>query len=146
MVGAEHGHRKQRGVGRPGGADGKGGYRNALGHLDDAVQRIHARQRLGLHRHTQHRHQGFGRQHAGQVRCAPGSGNDGAQAPPCGGFSVSEHIVGHAVRRDHAGFVRDAKLLENLGCMLHGVPVRAGAHDNTDLDGGGHPPILLFYP
>ena len=33
------------------------------------------------------------------------------------------------------GFMGDAKVLENLDCVLHGVPVAAGAHDHTDLDG-----------
>src|SRR3989475_9391030 len=29
----------------------------------------------------------------------------------------------------------DAKLLKNGNCVLHGLPVAAGAHDHTDLDG-----------
>jgi len=28
--------------------------------------------------------------------------------------------------------VGDAKLLENLDCVLHGVPVRTGTHDDAD--------------
>ena len=40
----QHGHGEQRRVGRAGRADGEGGHRHALGHLHDAVQRIHALQ------------------------------------------------------------------------------------------------------
>ncbi|WP_353619052.1 hypothetical protein [Paracidovorax cattleyae] len=29
----------------------------------------------------------------------------------------------------------DIELLENLHCVLHGLPVAAGAHDHADLDG-----------
>jgi len=28
--------------------------------------------------------------------------------------------------------VRDAKVLENLDCVLHGVPVRTGTHDDAN--------------
>jgi hypothetical protein len=65
-------HRKQRRVGGPGVANGKGGHRDALGHLHDAVQRIHALQVLAGHRHAQHGHRGLGRHHARQVGRAPG--------------------------------------------------------------------------
>ncbi|MEY2782776.1 MAG: hypothetical protein RLZZ134_835, partial [Pseudomonadota bacterium] len=34
--------------------------------------------------------------------------------------------------RNDPSIVRDAKLLENLDCVLHGVPVRAGTHDDAD--------------
>ena len=70
VVGGQHGHGEQGGIGRPRLADGKGGHRHALGHLHDAVQRVYPRQGLGLHRHAQHRHHGLGRDHARQVGCA----------------------------------------------------------------------------
>jgi hypothetical protein len=67
------------------------------------------------------------------MRSATGSGDDGLQTPTHRGLGIGKHIVGHSVRRDHAGFVRDAKLLENMDCVLHGVPVGTGAHEHTDL-------------
>ena len=51
------------------------------------------------------------------------------------GLGVGKHVVGHAVGRDHACLVGDIELLENLHCVLHGVPVAAGTHDDADLDG-----------
>ena len=66
---------------------------------------------------------------------APCARDDGFEAPAARGLGVGKHVVGHAVGRNHAGLVRDAELLENLHCVLHGVPVAAGAHDHTDLDG-----------
>jgi hypothetical protein len=54
------------------------------------------------------------------------------QAARSGGLCIREHIVRHSVGRNHAGIVRDAKLLENLDCVLHGVPVGAGTHDDAD--------------
>ena len=92
------GHGKQRRIGRARVADGKGGHRNALGHLHDAVQRVHALQMLAGHRHAQHRHAGFGRQHARQVRRTTGPGNDGLQPAAFSGFGVGKQGVGHAVR------------------------------------------------
>ena len=47
--------------------------------------------------------------------------------------SVTAYPDENSGRRKHTGFVGDAKLLENLHCVLHGVPVRTGAHDNADL-------------
>lgn len=132
VVLGQHGHGKQSGVGRTGCTNGEGGHRHALGHLHDAVQRIHPRQGLGLHRHTEHRHHGFGRDHAGQMGRTASTGDDGLQAPLGGTVCIGKHIVRHSVRGNHSGFVRDAKLLENLDCVLHGVPVGAGAHDNAD--------------
>ena len=55
--------------------------------------------------------------------------------PACGGFGVGKRVVGHAVGRTTAGLMCDAELLENLDCVLHGVPVAAGTHDDADLDG-----------
>jgi hypothetical protein len=36
------------------------------------------------------------------------------------------------VGRQHLRLVGDTEVLENRYCVLHGVPVRTGAHDNTD--------------
>ena len=33
---------------------------------------------------------------------------------------------------DWCRFMADTKLLENLDCVLHGVPVGAGTHDDAD--------------
>jgi hypothetical protein len=65
---------------------------------------------------------------------APGSGNDGAQPSAHSALGIGKHVIGHAVGRNHPRFVADAKLLENLDCVLHGVPVGAGAHDDADLN------------
>jgi hypothetical protein len=54
------------------------------------------------------------------------------QAPAQGGLGVGKHVIGHSVRRNDLGFVRDAKVLENLDCVLHGVPVGAGTHDDAN--------------
>ena len=132
IVVGQQGHRKQGGIGRARCANGKGGHGHALGHLHDAVQRIHARQGLGLDRHTQHRHHGFGCDHARQMGRAACPRDDGLQTPFSGALCVGKHIVRHSVGRNHASLVSDAKLLENLDCVLHGVPVGAGTHDDAD--------------
>ena len=82
-------------------------------------------------RHTQHRHGGFGGQHARQMRRPARTGDDGLQATAGGGFGIGKHVVGHAMRRDDACLVRDAELLQDRDCVLHGVPVGVGAHQNT---------------
>jgi hypothetical protein len=63
---------------------------------------------------------------------APSPSNDGLQAPLGSTFCVGEHVVWHSVGRNDPSIVRDAKLLENLDCVLHGVPVGAGTHDDAD--------------
>ena len=131
----QQGHGKQGGVGSACGANGKRGHGNALGHLHDAVQRVHALQVAAGHGHAQHGHSGLGRDHARKVGSTASARDDGLQASACGGFGVGKHVVGHAVGRDHAGLVCNAELLKNLHCVLHGVPVAAGTHDDADLDG-----------
>lgn len=67
-------------------------------------------------------------------RCSCHTSDDGAQAAPGSRFGVGKHVVRHAVGRDHTGLMADAKLLENLHRVLHGVPVGAGAHHDFDLN------------
>ena len=136
VVAGQHRHCKQRSVGRTGVADGKGGHRYALGHLHNAVQRIHTVQMFAGDGHAQYRHHGFGRQHARQVRRAASAGNDGLQATALSRFGIGKHVVRHAMRRHHARFMRDAKLRQYLYRMLQGVPVAAGAHQDADHGGG----------
>jgi hypothetical protein len=57
------------------------------------------------------------------MRGAAGAGDDGLQAPAGGRLGVGEHVVRHAVRRDHARLVGDVELLEDLDGVLQGVPV-----------------------
>jgi len=67
---------EERGVGRAGVADRKRGDRNALGHLHRREERVEALQVLGGHRHAEHRQRGVRRDHAGEVRCTAGRGDD----------------------------------------------------------------------
>src|SRR5260370_2727145 len=46
--------------------------------------------------------------------------------------SVLEKQVGRAMRGDNARFMGNTELAERFGGVLHGVPVRAGAHDDSD--------------
>ena len=76
---------------------------------------------------------------------AAGAGNDGTQAALRRCLRVGEHFVGHAVGRNHARLEADAKLLENINRMLHGVPIRTGTHHHANLY-IFHPRILRFHP
>ena len=131
----QQGHGEQGRIGSARRADGERGHGDALGHLHDAVQRIHTLQVAAGHGHAQHGNGGLGGNHAGQVGGATGARDDGFEAPAGSGLGVGKHVVGHAVGRHHAGLVRDAELFKDLHCMLHGVPVAAGTHDHADLDG-----------
>jgi len=53
---------------------------------------------------------------------------------PAAASAYAEHVVRHAVGGNHARLKADTKLLENLDCVLHGVPIRAGTHDDADLN------------
>ena len=89
---------------------------------------------FGGHRHAQHRQRGLGRQHAGQMGGATGTGNDGGQATLARCLGISKHGVGHAVRRNHPRLMADTELLENMHRVLHRVPIRARTHHHGDLD------------
>ena len=108
---------KQRGVGGARRADGEGGHRNALGHLHDRQQRIEAVQRLGLHRHAQHRHARLGGRHAGQVGRAAGAGDDRREAAAFG--------LGWRIRT--AGPVCGARRPPSLRAARRAVPAVAAA-------------------
>ena len=134
VVNRQHGHGKQGRIDGTGIANGKRGHRHAFGHLHHTVQRIDAIEVFAGHRHPQHRHRGFGRQHARQVCCTPRSGNDRFEAPASGLFGVGKHVVRHAVGRNHLRLMRNAEVLENLHRVLQGVPVRPGTHENGHFD------------
>ena len=76
----------------------------------------------------------------------PRTSDDGAQASPCGRLRISEHIVRHAVCRNHLRFKANAKLLQNLHCVLHGVPVGARTHYHADLNFFHNPEFYFFTP
>jgi len=54
-----------------------------------------------------------------------------APATALGSLGIAEHIVRHAVGRDHASLEGDLEFLENLGRMFQGLPVGLGAHHDT---------------
>ena len=66
------------------------------------------------------------------MRRAASASDDGLQAACVCCLGIGKHLIGHAVRRQHLRFMGDTKVLQDLRGMLHGVPVRAGAHDHTD--------------
>ena len=69
-------------------ADCEGRDRNSARHLHNREQRILALKMARGYGHAQDRHDGLGREHAGQMRCAARTGNDGAQAAPLSGLCV----------------------------------------------------------
>jgi hypothetical protein len=132
MLGREHRGSEQPGISSACVADGEGRDRNAGRHLHDRQQRIHAAQRFGLYRHAEHRHRGFRREHAGQMRCTTGTGDDRAETTLLrGGGVLEEHIRG-AVRGHDADFVRNAERFESGDGVLHRLPVGARAHHHAD--------------
>ncbi len=123
IMGRQHGHGEQRGVGGAGFADGEGGDRNAARHLHDGQQRIEALQMLRRHRHAEHRHDGLGGQHARQMGRAAGAGDDGLEAARLCRGGVVEEQIRRAMRRNDARLVGHAELLEHLRRRLHDGPV-----------------------
>src|SRR5260370_28260012 len=45
---------------------------------------------------------------------------------------VFKKKIGRAMRGDNACFMRNTEFAERFGGELHGVPIRAGAHDDAD--------------
>ena len=63
---------------------------------------------------------------------AAGGSNDDAQAALGRGGGVLVGCVGGAVGGNHADFVGDAELIQQLGARPHSVEVRVAAHDDAD--------------
>src|SRR5258708_6339153 len=49
-----------------------------------------------------------------------------------GSGRVFKQEIGRAMRRDNACFMWNTEFVESFGGEFHGVPVRAGAHDDAD--------------
>ena len=79
VVGGEQRDGEQRGVRRPGLADGERGDRDAGRHLHDRQQRVLSLQVARRHRHAEHGHRRLGGEHPGQVGGAAGAGDDRPQ-------------------------------------------------------------------
>ena len=112
-------------------ADRHGCDRYARRHLHDREQRVHAVEVLEGDRHSDDGKRCDGSEHAGQVGRSPGAGDDDLDPARVSVAPVGQHLVGHSVRRDHVGFVRDPELLQRRGSSLHGRPVRIGAHHDA---------------
>ena len=96
------------------------------------MEAVDAAEVLRRHRHAADGERAFGREHAGEVRCAARTRDDHADAAFGGFFRVLEHFVRHAVCAHDAGFKGDAEVLEQLGGVLHHVPVGIAAHQDAD--------------
>ena len=110
----DDGGRQQRGIGGAGSADGESGHRNSGRHLHDGEQRIHAIQRLRLHRHAQHRQCGLRGRHARQMRRAAGAGDDGLESARARAGGIFKQQIRRAVRRNHPHLVRYAEGIRAL--------------------------------
>ena len=60
------------------------------------------------------------------------TGDDRPQALPSCCLGIREHLVGHPMRADHLGLMRNAEVLERLDCFRHRRPVARGPHHDTD--------------
>ena len=139
--GGEQRHGEQRGVGGAGLADRERRHRDAGGHLHDAVQAVLTGEMLARYRHAEHRHRRLRREHARQMRRAAGTGDDRSQPAVERRFGEGEHLVGHAVRRQHLRLVRHAELGEHLDRSAHGRPIAGRPHHDRD-EGSAHPDSL----
>src|SRR5260370_14563973 len=66
------------------------------------------------------------------MRGAACTGDDDFDAAFFGVRSVLEKQVGRAMRGYNARFMGNTELAEPFGGVLHGVPIRARAHDDGD--------------
>ena len=96
----EHRGGEQRGVDRARLADRQRSDRNAGGHLDDREEAIHALERLGFDRHSEHRKRGHRGGHPGQVRCAAGARDHELEPALLGRMGIFVKPLGRPVRGD----------------------------------------------
>lgn len=81
-------------------------------------------------------------------RLSPSPGNDDLEAPRFGLFGIRKEQVGGAVGRNHPHLVGHLELLQRLRGVLHGLPVRLGAHDDANQGIGRkvHRGVVYFAP
>lgn len=104
---------EQSGIFSTGGSDGESGHGDTTGHLNDGQERVEAVEGFALHRYAEYGEVCHGGDHAGQVGCPTGTGDDDLNAPACGGFSKLAHPFGGAVSRHDEAFVRDTEVVED---------------------------------
>jgi hypothetical protein len=81
---------------------------------------------------AQHRHAGFRREHAGQMRRPARARDDALQAALPGTLGVGKHGVRHPVRGEDLRFERHAERLELGASVAHHVPIALAAHHDTN--------------
>ncbi|CDL37868.1 hypothetical protein [Citrobacter freundii] len=99
--------------------------------MNDGVEAIYAAQRCALHRNAENWHQRFRRNHAWQMRCATGSGNNHLITVLFSAFGEAEQFVWGAVGGDDFNMMRNVQDFEDFGGELHGSPVAFGPHHDA---------------
>ena len=113
-------------------ANGHGTDRYAPRHLNDAQKRVHAIERLGLHRHAQNRQRRLARAHARQVGRAPGSSDNHLKAPARGRRRIFKEEVRSPMSADHRGLKWHTQGRQLASRRLHRLPIGLGTHDDAD--------------
>ena len=85
---------EQGGIGGAGLSDCKRADGNAFGHLHDGEQSVDSVEVRGGDGHAENGHEGFGGEHAGEMRCAAGAGDDDAQSAIVSGLAYSKSQSG----------------------------------------------------
>ena len=127
-----HGGGQQRGIGCPRLADRQRADRNPARHLQDRKQRILAFQRMRVHRHAEDGQRGHRCGHAGQVRRAPGTGDDDLEPGLARAACELVEPLRRAMGGHDAGVVTDSQGVKRFCGVLHRGPVRLAAHDDRD--------------
>src|SRR5262249_5029443 len=123
---------EEPGVGGAWLSDRHGCHRHALWHLDNRKQRIHPVQRRGRHRHADHRQNGLGRYHAGQMGRPARPRDDGAQAALGGARRIFQGEIRRAIRGQHPNLMWNFKFGDGFGRGRDVFPIALAAHDYAD--------------
>jgi hypothetical protein len=134
--------RHQPRIGRARRADGHGGHGKALGHLENGIETVDTRQRLGLHRHADHRDARFGGHHAGQMRRPARARDDDLQAAFHGRLAIGPEPVGRAMGRDDLRLIPYAQFIKDRGGLFHRGPVGLRPHDDSNVNGHARPRLV----
>ena len=113
-------------------ANGHGTDRYAPRHLDDAQKRVHAVERLGLHRHAQNRQHRLAGTHARQMSCTPGSSDNHLKAPARSRRRIFKEEVRSPMSADHRGLKWHTQGRQLASRRLHRLPIGLGTHDDAD--------------
>jgi inner membrane protein len=132
MAGGDDGGGEEGGVRGSRLADGERPHRNTFRHLHDRQERVETVERCRGDRHAEHRQEGLGGNHTGQVSRPSRSRDDHLEPALLRLLGVLERDVRRPVRGQDAGLERNLQLGQQVASRREDLQIGSASHDDAD--------------